>query len=285
VEYEFADDLWTVKVDPGELELVVLNLAVNARDAMPQGGAIRIRAENVVLETAELRGDYVRLSVIDVGTGMTEQVKQHVFEPFFTTKEVGKGSGLGLSQVYGFAKQSGGTAEIESELGKGTSVMLLLPRSRQMPLADPRSVGERRIESRRTDARGCVLLVEDNDEVAALVTEMVQELGYEVTRVASAQAALGALANGRRIDLVFSDIMMPGEMNGVGLAREIRNRRKHLPIVLTSGYAEPALRAAESEGLCVLGKPYRLDELERALHAALESMHRHPSQFGNRQSS
>jgi len=163
-----------------------------------------------------------------------------------------------------------------------------LPRSTQQPLADPRSVGERRIESRRTDARGCVLLVEDNDEVAALVTEMLEELGYHVTRVASAQAALGALANGRRIDLVFSDIMMPGEMDGVGLAREIRKRREHLPIVLTSGYAEPALRDAEAEGLRVLGKPYRLDELERALRTALEATHRHSSQspqVGNRQSS
>ena len=287
VKYEFAEDLWTVKVDPGELELVVLNLAVNARDAMPQGGLIRIRADNVVLESAELRGDYVRLSVIDVGTGMSEAVQQHAFEPFFTTKEVGKGSGLGLSQVYGFAKQSGGTVEIESELGKGTSINLLLPRSTQQPLADPRSVGERRIESRRTDARGCVLLVEDNDEVAALVTEMLEELGYHVTRVASAQAALGALANGRRIDLVFSDIMMPGEMDGVGLAREIRKRREHLPIVLTSGYAEPALRDAEAEGLRVLSKPYRLDELERALRAAVDSASRRssqPAQIGNCQS-
>jgi signal transduction histidine kinase/CheY-like chemotaxis protein len=285
VEYEFAEDLWTVKVDPGELELVVLNLAVNARDAMPVGGVIRIRAENAVLETDELRGDYVRLSVIDVGTGMSDDVREHVFEPFFTTKEVGKGSGLGLSQVYGFAKQSGGTVEIISQVGKGTSVVVSLPRSTQQPVADPRSVGERRIESRRSDARGFVLLVEDSDEVAALVTEMVEELGYEVTRVASAQAALGALANGRRIDLVFSDIMMPGDMNGVGLAREIRNRRSQLPVVLTSGYAEPALRDAEAEGLRVLGKPYRLDELERALSAALESVHRHSSaQLANGQS-
>jgi CheY-like chemotaxis protein len=269
VEYEFPEDLWAIKVDPGEFELVILNLAVNARDAMPLGGMIRIRAENVMLNTHDLRGEYVRLSIIDSGTGMSAEVRQRVFEPFFTTKEVGKGSGLGLSQVYGFAKQSGGAVEIESELGRGTSVTLLLPRSTVRPTAELQQLHEWQ-EVHRPRAAGCVLLVEDNDEVAALVSEMLGEIGYEVTRVASAQAALGALANGRRVDLVFSDIMMPGEMDGVDLAREIRHRRANLPIVLTSGYAEPTLHDAEAQGLRVLRKPYRLDELEAALRAAVE---------------
>jgi signal transduction histidine kinase/CheY-like chemotaxis protein len=270
VEYAFPDDLWAVTVDPGEFELVVLNLAVNARDAMPMGGVIQVTAENVFLCGSDLRGEYVRLSIVDSGTGMTEEVKAHVFEPFFTTKEVGKGSGLGLAQVYGFARQSGGAVEIDSELGRGTRVTLILPRSIERPVAPLPSANDLRTEPRRMERAGCVLLVEDNDEVAALVREMLDELGYEVTRAASAQAALGALANNRRVDLVFSDIMMPGGMDGLDLAREIRARRSDLPIVLTSGYAEPALRDAEAEGLKVLGKPYRLDELETALRSAAE---------------
>ncbi|MFL6547073.1 MAG: response regulator [Povalibacter sp.] len=272
VEYDFPPDLWPVRVDPGELELVILNLAVNARDAMPLGGVIRIRAENAVLKDGELRGDYVRLSIIDTGTGMSDEVKAHVFEPFFTTKEVGKGSGLGLAQVYGFAKQSEGSVEIESEVGQGTSVTLVLPRSSEQPVQEAPTQDQTPPERRKQESAGFVLLVEDNEEVAALVTEMLDELGYEVTRAGSAQAALGALANDRAVDLVFSDIMMPGEMDGLDLAREIRNRRPNLPIVLTSGYAEPALRDAEAEGLRVLGKPYRVDELEAALRSAMEGM-------------
>jgi CheY-like chemotaxis protein len=213
-------------------------------------------------------GDYVRLSVIDSGLGMSDEVKQHVFEPFFTTKEVGKGSGLGLAQVYGFAKQSGGSVEIESELGRGTTVTLLLPRSIEPVESHPRQM--MRLEVSEKEAQGCVLLVEDNDEVATLVREMLHELGYEVTRTASAEAALGALANGRRVDVVFSDIMMPGEMDGVDLGREIRARRRNLPVVLSSGFAEAALSRAEAEGFRVLPKPYGMAELAAALNAAMD---------------
>jgi CheY-like chemotaxis protein len=258
-----ADDLWPVAIDPGELELVILNLAVNARDAMPKGGTIEIRAENAPgYVDAKLAGDFVRLSVIDQGSGMSDEVKAHVFEPFYTTKDIGRGSGLGLAQVHGFASQSGGAVEIDSELGRGTTVTLLLPRSHETPARVER---DRPVRQRRPAPRGSVLVVEDDDEVAALVTEMMEQLGYRVTRAASAAAALGALSNGRPVDLVFSDIMMPGGMNGVELAREIRRRRTNLPVLLTSGYADAAKEGADEEGVRVLPKPYRLDELAAAL--------------------
>jgi signal transduction histidine kinase/ActR/RegA family two-component response regulator len=266
VALHFADDLWPISVDPGELELVVLNLAVNARDAMPRGGLIEIRAENLrAYRDIELAGDYVRLSVTDEGTGMSDEVKAHVFEPFYTTKEVGRGSGLGLAQVHGFAKQSGGAVKIESELGHGTTVSLLLPRSSKPPLRAERPLVDLHVQTRTSPELGSVLLVEDDDEVAALVTEMLKQLGYQVLRAASAVAALGALSDGRAIDLVLSDIMMPGDMNGIELAREIRNRRRSLPVLLTSGYAEAAKDAAATEGIPVLPKPYRIDELAAAL--------------------
>jgi signal transduction histidine kinase/CheY-like chemotaxis protein len=269
VRLEFAPDLWPIEVDPGELELVLLNLAVNARDAMPEGGTILVRAENVPASPGSA-GDFVRLSVVDTGTGMPPEVRARVFEPFFTTKDIGKGSGLGLAQVHGFATQSGGTVEIESEAGQGTSVMLLLPRSERTPAADRHHLIDLHLDRPTTGSVGCVLLVEDDDEVAALVAEMLGQLGYEVVRVASARAALGALANGRAVDIVVSDIMMPGGMNGVDLAREVRRRRGELPILLTSGYAEAARRDADAEGVRILPKPYLLTELAAAIQVAID---------------
>jgi signal transduction histidine kinase/ActR/RegA family two-component response regulator len=260
---------WPVEVDPGELELVIINLAVNARDAMPGGGTIEIRTENIAdLNEGDLRGDYVCLSITDSGTGMTPEVKARVFEPFFTTKDVGKGSGLGLAQAYGFARQSGGTAQIISEWGEGTTVRLLLPRSHKTvaTLEEPCARAAR--ESPKADFH--VLLVEDDNEVAALTTEMLVQLGYEVIRTASPAAALGALADGRSIDVVFSDIMMPGGMNGVQLAREIRIRRADLPVVLTTGYLGSEARNAEADGILLLPKPYRIEDLGTALESALE---------------
>ncbi len=268
VQQEFAPDLWPIEVDPGELELVILNLAVNARDAMPDGGNILLQARNAPDQLVlGRRGDFVRLAVIDSGTGIPEDVRNRVFDPFFTTKEIGKGSGLGLAQVYGFARQSGGTVWIDSECGQGTSVVLLLPRatSAPSPLRDPVTVDE----AVRVSA-GNVLLVDDDEEVAALVGEMLVHLGYAVTTAASAAAALGALANGRGIDIVFSDVMMPGGMNGLELACEIRARGFEVPVLLTSGYAEAVRLSAEAEGVQILAKPYRLEELAVALQEALE---------------
>jgi len=271
VALDLAKDLWPVAVDPGELELAILNLSVNARDAMPMGGTITVRAENLPgLIDDDLRGDFVRLSVIDSGTGMPPEVVSRAFEPFFTTKDIGKGSGLGLAQVYGFARQSGGAVRVETAVGRGTTIALLLPRSAgAAPVGGKRSVVDTGADSHSGARSGHVLLVEDDDEVAALVVEMLRQLGLEATRASSAAAALGALANGRAIDLVFSDVMMPGGMSGVDLAREVKRRRPELPILLTTAHVEASRQDAEAESIIVLPKPYRLEELAAATRKAL----------------
>jgi signal transduction histidine kinase len=271
VEMHFPADLWAIKADPGELELAILNMCVNARDAMPRGGKISIFARNVPQGFGKVACKAVALEIADAGQGMSEEVRARVFEPFFTTKEVGKGSGLGLAQVYAFVSQSGGDIAIDSKPGEGTRITLVFPRSqkkpageetlRAAPMAEPNGDGER---------HGQVLLVEDDSEVAALTGEMLDSIGYEVTHVATPAAALGALANGRRFDVVFSDVMMPGGMSGVELAREIRRRRPDMPIMLATGYIEAA-RDAVAEGLKVLAKPYQIEELAHSLRELLAS--------------
>jgi signal transduction histidine kinase/ActR/RegA family two-component response regulator len=276
VEFDFPNSLWPVEVDPGELELVILNLAVNARDAMPSGGTIIVRGENVPNWTDEqVVGDYVRLSVVDTGVGMSPEIVSRVFEPFFTTKDVGKGSGLGLAQVHGFATQSKGTVRIQSKVGRGTSIELYLPRSFDIPSKERHLIDLTRVRPKKS-SQGRTLLVEDDDEVAALVAEMLSQLGYDVTRAASAAAALGALADGRSVDVVFSDIMMPGGMNGVELALEIKRRRSDIPVLLTSGYAEAAAHEAEAADIQILAKPYHIDELAAALNAAKSKLQLEP---------
>src|ERR1700704_4996203 len=273
---EFAQHLWPVEVDPGELELVILNLAVNARDAMPTGGSITISACNAsAIADHDLSGDFVRLDIVDTGVGMTPDVLSHAFEPFFTTKEVGKGSGLGLAQAHGFARASKGAVRIDSTLGRGTKVSLFLPRTLKTPACSADPMIDRSPET--AASAGQVLLVEDDDEVAALTVEMINQLGYDTTRVASAEAALGALADKRAIDIVFSDVMMPGRMNGVELAQEIRRRRPNLPVLLTSGYAEAASRSATVHQIRIIPKPYRMDELRDALAAVAEDAGRIPT--------
>jgi PAS domain S-box-containing protein len=276
VDISIAPDLWPVEVDPGELELAILNLCVNARDAMPAGGTISIEARNgTPNETPSDADDQVVVSVRDTGAGMSQDVLAHVFEPFFTTKEVGKGSGLGLAQVYAFVSQSGGEVSIDSTPGIGTSVTLTFPRSdAEYPLeAVEQPYEDDPIPAAPEEKFGHVLLVEDDTEVAALTMEMLDSIGYSVTHVASPAAALGALANGRDVDIVFSDVMMPGGMSGVDLAQEIRRRRPDLPIVLATGYVEAA-RGAMAEGLEVLAKPYQLDALAHALKDHLSSARR-----------
>ena len=266
VKTTFANRLWCVEVDPGELELVILNLALNARDAMPSGGTIEITASNSpALADHDLAGDFVRLDIADSGVGMSPDILAHAFEPFFTTKEVGSGSGLGLAQAHGFAKASGGLVRIASAPGRGTSVSLFLPRTLKTPAYAPERLPHAADNTPVNAAQ--VLVVEDDDEVAALTVEMISQLGYDTTRVASAEAALGALADRRSVDIVFSDVMMPGRMNGVELAQEIRRRRPNLPVLLTSGYAEAAQRKAGAQTIKIIPKPYRIDELRDALMA------------------
>ncbi|HYE49628.1 MAG TPA: ATP-binding protein, partial [Azospirillaceae bacterium] len=243
----------------------LINLAVNARDAMPAGGELELSAENVTLRPGErpgLDGEFVRLSVSDTGTGMPPEVAARAFDPFFTTKEVGKGSGLGLAQVYGLARQAGGTAWIESTPGLGTAVVLLLRRSTAAPASGlpPAAAGAPEVRE------GRVLMVEDDPVVASTVGAALEDAGYTVARVATADEALPLLAGGARIDLLFSDVVMPGRLSGVDLAREARRLRPALPVVLTTGYSE---EVAQAEGVRVLGKPYRIEEIVRTLDAAL----------------
>jgi signal transduction histidine kinase/ActR/RegA family two-component response regulator len=262
VEIGVEPGLWPVEVDPNQLELAVVNISVNARDAMPNGGLIRIAAIN---RPAPEPGaaDLVELSISDNGEGMTAETVQRVFEPFFTTKEVGRGTGLGLSQVYGFAQASGGDVHIDSRPGAGATVTLALPRSAK---ALPASRGAGAVRPARGD--GVILLVEDDDAVAGAVAAMLQELGYGVVRAASAAAALETLEHRQDFRLVFSDMVMPGEMDGGQLAAEIGRRRPGLPVVLTTGFSAAAAQAA-ADGLRLVLKPYKIDVLAHELQAAL----------------
>jgi two-component system, NtrC family, sensor kinase len=261
------DESCAVKVDPSELELALLNLAVNARDAMPNGGTLTIAVQPMVLKgraTEEgLSGDFVAIRVADTGSGIAPDVLPHVFEPFFTTKEVGKGTGLGLSQVYGFAKQSGGTATVTSTVGRGTAITLYLPRTQELPAP---STAPMKAEAAPRRA-GTVLVVEDSPEVAEVATAYFQQLGYMVKQVASANEALELLAKDAKIDLVFSDILMPGGMNGLELGHAIRRRDAAMPVLLATGYSDSARDAVE-QGFIVLQKPFDLAALEQALREA-----------------
>ena len=268
-ELSLPPGLPAVEADPAELELALLNLAVNARDAMPNGGTLTVSAEPVHADKTTdldgLDGDFLRLSVTDTGTGMTEEVQARVFEPFFTTKGVGQGTGLGLAQVYGFARQSGGSVQLRSAPGEGSTVSLLLPVSTRAATQAPAVAPG---PGTQLQAGAAILVCEDDDDVAALVVDMLAQLGHVPTRVRTAAAALGALADGRAVDLLFTDVLMPGGMDGLALAREAARRRPGLPVLLTTGYTGGGA-AAVPLGLPVLRKPYRIDDLVQALELAL----------------
>jgi CheY-like chemotaxis protein len=231
------------------------------------GGVIVVTAENVRADGVNgLPADFVRLSVRDTGTGMSADVQARAFEPFFTTKDVSKGSGLGLPQVYGFAHQSGGRVAIESAVGSGTAVHILLPRADRPPVEAAVSEARGRTASRSSGARrGHLLLVEDDKEVAAVTVEMLGSLGFVVSHVTSADAALAALAQDGHgaIDVVLTDIMMPGGVSGLMMAREIRRRHPTLPVTLTTGYVEAASNMKDGEFNLLL-KPYTLEALAEA---------------------
>jgi CheY-like chemotaxis protein len=232
---------------------------------MPDGGTITLSARNVPhgTDAGPLAGDFVALSLTDTGRGIPSEALPRVFEPFFTTKEVGKGTGLGLSQVHGFAYQSGGAVTISSEVGRGTVITLYLPRSEA-----PLSVAPAAVEAPAAGrGEGTVLVVEDNPEVAEVTATLFEHLGYRVLRAPDANDALTRLQQASGIDLVFTDVVMPGSMNGVALAQEIRRRYPHIPIVLTSGYSDAAY-AAETR-FALLRKPYDVTALERSIAAAV----------------
>jgi signal transduction histidine kinase len=263
VQFDVAADLWPIEVDPSQLDVAILNIAINARDAMPDGGLIRIGAHNLPA-AGDGTHDMVRVSIRDTGGGIAPELLEKVFEPFFTTKSVGTGTGLGLSQVYGFMRSSGGEVRIQSRLGEGTTVFLLFPRSDQ-PL--PRSnVRDHKFNRAKYDTT--ILVAEDDEHVAELVCEMLQELGYSSKRGASAAETLRILEESGPYGLVLSDMIMPGKMNGLDLAHEIVRREPDLPVVLMTGYSEAAASAA-AEGFPLLVKPYTMEALGDVVGQAL----------------
>jgi CheY-like chemotaxis protein len=265
---EIADDIWPVEVDLAELELAVLNIAVNARDAMPEGGRFQISARNVALGAgsgmSRLQGEFVAISLKDSGAGMPPETLRKIFDPFFTTKPVGKGTGLGLSQVHGFAHQAGGTVTATSEPGKGTTLTIYLPRSHAEVAASGEASDARVAPPRR---EGIVLVVEDNPDVASVTSSLLDQLGYGIIHAENAADALEVLGRGAAIDLVFSDIVMPGGMDGIGLAQQIKAKHPQIPVLLTSGYSDAA-QAAETEFL-ILRKPFEISALQRVIRNAL----------------
>jgi PAS domain S-box-containing protein len=262
---DFPEALWPVEVDAGELELSLLNMAVNARDAMPNGGVLTIRAANRTFAPGhgpeELAGDFIAITVEDTGMGIPPDVMQRIFEPFFTTKAVDKGTGLGLSQVYGFVQQSGGRVTVRSELGRGTCITLYLPRSQGLPAAAAEAAEPAGVSG------AAILVVEDNPEVAEVTLRLLEQLGHRPQLARDAEAALQALRDGRRPDLVFSDIVMAGALDGVALARRIRAEHPDLPVLLATGYSQTAERIGAE--FPILPKPYDLAGLNRAIGVQL----------------
>lgn len=263
---DVGPDIWPVAVDVHELELALINLVVNARDAMPEGGTITIGAKNTRLQPEDtpehLSGEFVGLSVTDTGCGIEPDILPKVFEPFFTTKQLDKGTGLGLSQVYGLTRQSGGTVTIASRVGEGTTATIYLPRSRR-PLSEQPIVGDAPARGRET-----ILVVEDNPEVQDVVGMLLDQLGYRVFNAPSAASALELLASGEAIDLVFTDVVMPGELDGLALARQVKQRYPQIAVLLTSGYAK-AWHTFEA-GLSIVRKPYQLETLAGAIREAID---------------
>ena len=256
LQFDISRHVWPVMVDVAEFETALVNLVINARDAMPDGGIIKVAADNTRLSEDAHSGDYVAISVTDTGTGIAPDVLSKIFDPFFTTKPIGKGTGLGLSQVHGFIHQAGGTVKVASELGKGTRITILLPRQQHGGLpVDEVSVAE-------SGGSGTVLLVDDNPDVAAVSTSLLEQLGYTVRRVANAEAALREIESDG-IDLVFSDIVMPGKMDGLGLARRLKAMRPQLPILLATGYSDAALNVRGD--FPILRKPYEIHQLSQAI--------------------
>ena len=280
IHLECAADVWPVKVDPAQMESAIVNLAVNARDAMPEGGMLTLETRNATLDADYAArhmgvnpGDYVMLAVTDTGTGMAPEILRRVFDPFFTTKPVGKGTGLGLSMVYGFLKQSGGHVNVYSEPDKGTTVRLYLPRA---------ASGEARREAPAVGESGeragneLVLVVEDNPDMRRVAVRQLKELGYRVAEAENADRARALLDEGLRPDLMFVDVIMPGSTDGIAFAEEVADRLPGVRILLTSGFTERAtVEARKREGralpFALLGKPYRKTDLARAIRASLDN--------------
>jgi CheY-like chemotaxis protein len=274
----FASDLDNCRLDTVQLELAILNILVNARDAMPDGGRITLKTSNQLVDIEDQRhfpdlppGAYTCISITDTGSGIPPEIVSRVMDPFFTTKEEGKGTGLGLSMVYGFAKQSGGATHLYSEVGIGTTVRMYFPATKDVLHAD------RQVMPRDPDLGGeeTILVVDDRHEVAELSRDMLEGLGYKVFVANGGKEAL-QLVDSKTLDkipdLLFSDIIMPGGMNGFVLAREIQNRLPDIKIILTTGYASTgdSGEREQSHEFEILKKPYRLSELARKVRRVLD---------------
>jgi two-component system NtrC family sensor kinase len=269
VMVKIPDQTWPVSVDLAEFDLALLNIAVNARDAMPEGGMFRVEARNVTLDAGDpagegLAGDFVAVTLSDTGAGMAPEVLVQAFEPYFTTKEIGLGSGLGLSQVYGFAKQSGGAASIVSAMGKGTSITLFLPRAVEEPAA-----AASHVTAAPLALSGRILVVEDEADVARVTIEVLRDIGYQAVEAKDGHTALTLIEQDPTIELVLSDVVMPGGMNGLELGRTLRKQRPGLPVVLATGYTQWGSRVMD-EDFTLIAKPYHREALAAAIRAALE---------------
>jgi PAS domain S-box-containing protein len=271
VQFDLAKDPWCCRADPNQLESAILNLAINARDAMADGGRLTVSTENAELDAKAAAGmggemapgRYVALTLTDTGTGMPKEVVARVFEPFFTTKEVGKGSGLGLSQVYGFARQSGGHIAIQSDVGKGTAVRLYLPWTEKMEAVAPIEIAAIKSPVARFSK---ILIVEDDAELRELATQLVEGLGYAACSASTGAEAIATLTRDPEIDLLFTDVLMPGGMNGFELAHEMRRRRPDIAILVTSGFPGSFVAGAQPNGgFDIIRKPFTQTELAAAL--------------------
>ncbi|WP_101065094.1 PAS domain-containing sensor histidine kinase, partial [Xanthomonas phaseoli] len=275
LEIDLCAELPQAYVDENQLESALINLAINARDAMPDGGQLRIATRQLQVEDQPLElgrgialapGNYVVVSVADTGTGMPADVLERVFEPFYTTKPIGQGTGLGMSMIYGFMQQSNGQVWVESQPGTGTTVSLYLPAGVAAQTAAPQTQSDAVLAGQGQQ----VLVVEDDEQVRLLVTELLSELGYQADVVADADAALPILASPRRIDLLVTDVGLPG-LNGRQLAEIARQSRRDLPVIFMTGYAETARDRGEflGEGMSMIAKPFTLGEFSGKLHDVL----------------
>ena len=262
LQVNIPPDVWPIAIDVSEFELAMVNLVVNSRDAMPNGGSITVSAANTVLRGAEtlegLAGDFVAFTVTDTGSGIPKEILNKVFDPFFTTKSPGKGTGLGLSQVYGFVRQSGGAITAESQLGQGTQMIVYLPRSHEPVVATAKS----EVTAHSSGDGETILVVEDNPDVNSITVSLLEQLNYRPHAVDSVNAALEVLEAGTHIDLVFTDVMLPGDLDGVALARIVRERYPHIPVLLTTGYAKAI---SGRQDLPILRKPYQISALGEAI--------------------
>jgi CheY-like chemotaxis protein len=277
VEVVGASGLWPTLVDPNQLENAILNLCINARDAMPEGGKLTIETANKWIDERAARrhdlsiGQYISICVTDTGVGMTPDVISKAFDPFFTTKPIGEGTGLGLSMIYGFARQSGGQVRIYSEPGQGTTMCIYLPRHFEDAPADEDV--ELRSNLDAVSAGEVVLVIDDDPTIRMLVAEVLGELGYAVIEAVDGPAGLKVLESSAKIDLLITDVGLPGGMNGRQVADAARVARPKLKVLFITGYAENAVigKGRLEEGMFVITKPFQMDALTRRIREIIES--------------